>query len=159
MGWLMGCFCLGLMKACEMLEPECLVQMLKAVKHLSMNATLLEVLQNANALDILIRVLDKQCSGPDGTVSELALCFALPLLLCRKIDFTGDTGNVQSHLPNVLQPLPAQQVTAGGGRTGRHSTLPQASDRDKFASQAVCAAHTLRSCSGWEELSDDLVAA
>lgn len=83
MGWLMGCFCLGLMKACEMLEPECLVQMLKAVKHLSMNATLLEVLQNANALDILIRILDKQCSGPDGTVSELALCFA-PLALVQK---------------------------------------------------------------------------
>ena len=36
--------------------------MLKAVKHLSMNATLLEVLQNANALEILIRLLDEQSS-------------------------------------------------------------------------------------------------
>jgi hypothetical protein len=59
----------GLLRACELLEPECLVQMLKAVKHLSMNATLLEVLQNANALEILIRILDEQSSGPHSTVS------------------------------------------------------------------------------------------
>ncbi|KAF9483361.1 hypothetical protein BDN70DRAFT_873858 [Pholiota conissans] len=56
-----------LLRACELLEPECLVQMLKAVKHLSMNATLLEVLQNANALEILIRILDEQSSGPHST--------------------------------------------------------------------------------------------
>ncbi|KAF8158498.1 hypothetical protein B0H34DRAFT_709124 [Crassisporium funariophilum] len=56
-----------LLRACELLEPECLVQMLKAVKHLSMNATLLEVLQNANALEILIRILDEQSTGPHST--------------------------------------------------------------------------------------------
>ena len=38
------------------------MNMLKAVKHLSMNANLLEVLQNANALEILIRLLDEQSS-------------------------------------------------------------------------------------------------
>ncbi|KAF9468656.1 hypothetical protein BDZ94DRAFT_686290 [Collybia nuda] len=53
-----------LLRASELLEPECLVQMLKAVKHLSMNATLLDVLQNANALEILIRILDEQSTGP-----------------------------------------------------------------------------------------------
>lgn len=42
--------------------------MLKAVKHLSMNATLLEVLQNANAIEILTRILDEQSSGPHSTV-------------------------------------------------------------------------------------------
>ncbi|KAG5635281.1 hypothetical protein H0H81_011829 [Sphagnurus paluster] len=56
-----------LLRACELLEPECLVQMLKAVKHLSMNATLLDVLQNANAIEILIRILDEQSSGPHST--------------------------------------------------------------------------------------------
>jgi hypothetical protein len=45
--------------------------MLKAVKHLSMNATLHEVLQNANALEILIRILEEQSSGPHSTVSRL----------------------------------------------------------------------------------------
>lgn len=59
---------LGLLRACELLEPECLVQMLKAVKHLSMNATLLDVLQNANALEILIRILDEQSTGPHSAV-------------------------------------------------------------------------------------------
>lgn len=38
--------------------------MLKAVKHLSMSPTLLEVLQNANAIDILVKILDEQSSGP-----------------------------------------------------------------------------------------------
>ncbi|PPR05399.1 hypothetical protein CVT24_008013 [Panaeolus cyanescens] len=56
-----------LLRACELLEPECLVQMVKAVKHLSMNATLLEVLQNANALEVLIRILEGQSSGPQAT--------------------------------------------------------------------------------------------
>ncbi|KAJ7465176.1 hypothetical protein FB451DRAFT_1262864 [Mycena latifolia] len=56
-----------LLRSCELLEPECLVQMLKAVKHLSMNATLLEVLQNANAIEILIRILEEQSSGPHST--------------------------------------------------------------------------------------------
>ena len=58
----------GLLRACELLEPEYLVQMLKAVKHLSMNATILEVLQNANAIEILVKILDEQSSGPYGTV-------------------------------------------------------------------------------------------
>lgn len=56
-----------LLRACELLEPEYLVQMLKAVKHLSMNATLLEVLQNANSIEILNRLLDEQSSGPYST--------------------------------------------------------------------------------------------
>lgn len=57
-----------LLRACELLDPDCLVHMLKAVKHLSMNATLLEVLQNANALEILIRILDEQSTGPHSAV-------------------------------------------------------------------------------------------
>ncbi|KIY52431.1 Pkinase-domain-containing protein [Fistulina hepatica ATCC 64428] len=56
-----------LLRACELLEPESLVQMLKAVKHLSMNPTLLEVLQNANAIEILVRILDEQHSGRHAT--------------------------------------------------------------------------------------------
>ncbi|KAI0292680.1 hypothetical protein B0F90DRAFT_1920254 [Multifurca ochricompacta] len=56
-----------LLRACELLEPEYLVHMLKAIKHLSMNATLLEVLQNANAIEILTRILDEQSSGPHST--------------------------------------------------------------------------------------------
>ena len=58
------------MRACELLEPEYLVQMLRAVKHLSMNASLLEVIQNANAIEILIRILEEQSSGKHSTVSR-----------------------------------------------------------------------------------------
>ncbi|KAG2060707.1 hypothetical protein BDR06DRAFT_948085 [Suillus hirtellus] len=56
-----------LLRACELLEMECLVQMLKAVKHLSMNANLLEVLQNTNAIEILIKLLDEEKTGPHST--------------------------------------------------------------------------------------------
>ncbi|KAF9453114.1 Pkinase-domain-containing protein [Macrolepiota fuliginosa MF-IS2] len=56
-----------LLRACELLEPECLVLMLKAVKHLSMSATLLEVLQNANAIEVLIRILEEHSSGTHST--------------------------------------------------------------------------------------------
>lgn len=38
-----------------------------------MNATLLDVLQNANALEVLIRILDEQSSGPHGTVWNSAM--------------------------------------------------------------------------------------
>ena len=51
--------------------------MLKAVKHLSMNATLLEVLQNANALEILVRILDEQSSGPHSTVSDHSISWSI----------------------------------------------------------------------------------
>lgn len=48
--------------------------MLKAVKHLSMSATLLEVLQNANAIDILVKILDEQSSGPYSAVRSIFCC-------------------------------------------------------------------------------------
>ena len=38
-----------------------------------MNATLLEVLQNANAIEILTRILDEQSSGQHSTVCFLIL--------------------------------------------------------------------------------------
>jgi hypothetical protein len=56
-----------LLRACELLEPDCLVHLLRAVKHLSMNSNLLDVLQNANAIEILVRILDESSSGPHGT--------------------------------------------------------------------------------------------
>ena len=61
----------GIMRACELLEPEYLVQMLRAVKHLSMNVSMLEVLQNANAIEILVRILNEHSSDLYSTVSSL----------------------------------------------------------------------------------------
>ena len=74
--------------------------MLKAVKHLSMNATLLEVLQNANALEILIRILDEQSSGPHSTVSDLICCPQN----CRHCF----SGGLESCFPDVLQFVPPE---------------------------------------------------
>ena len=61
---------LGLIRACELAQADVLVQLLKAVKHLSMSASLLETLQNSNALDILVRLLDDHSGGLHATVSS-----------------------------------------------------------------------------------------
>ena len=55
--------------------------MLKAVKHLSMNPPLLDVLQNANALEILIRILEAQSSGPHSAVNNIIHPISLFLTL------------------------------------------------------------------------------
>lgn len=63
------------MRACELSQTDVLVQLLKAVKHLSMSSSLLEVLQNTNALEILVRMLDDHSTGPHATVClSIALC-------------------------------------------------------------------------------------
>jgi uncharacterized hydantoinase/oxoprolinase family protein len=73
--------------------------MLKAVKHLSMNATLLDVLQNANALEILIRLLDELSAGPHCAVRDFLVT------MCHQNFIFVNVGSIQSHIPNVLQPL------------------------------------------------------
>ena len=47
--------------------------MLKAIKRLSMNATLLEVLQNANAIEILTRIIDEELRTPQHGTSHVPL--------------------------------------------------------------------------------------
>jgi hypothetical protein len=79
----------GLLRACELLEMEFLVQMLKAVKHLSMNANILEVLQNANAIEILIKLLDEEMTGPHSTVSiEITTWTSLNAWYSRRCQIT-----------------------------------------------------------------------
>lgn len=58
----------GLLRVCDSLEPEHLVILLKALKHLSMNVGLLDVLQQANTIDILVRILGTQDQNPYSTV-------------------------------------------------------------------------------------------
>ncbi|QRV77490.1 kinase domain protein [Ceratobasidium sp. AG-Ba] len=71
-----------LLRACELLEPNHLVVMLKAIKHLSMNPTLLDALQNANAIEIVVRILDEQNGGPHS--AEIANhIFQTCFNLCR----------------------------------------------------------------------------
>lgn len=63
-----------------------------------MNVTLLDVLQQANAIDILVKILEAQGHGPHATVRGLIFystqCHSMKVL-----------GIVQSHLSNLLQPL------------------------------------------------------
>jgi hypothetical protein len=53
------------------LQPHHLVSLLKSVKHLSMNVALLDVLQQANAIDILVRILKVQDQSAHATVRRL----------------------------------------------------------------------------------------
>ena len=80
-------------------------------KHLSMNATLLEVLQNANALEILIRILDEQSSGPHSTVSfslfstcgdyRIHLVSAVETLIMYPTTVPVQLGECWKELPNT----------------------------------------------------------
>jgi len=67
-----------LLRGCELLEPEYLVMLLKAIRNLSMIPSLLDGLQNANIIEVLVTILAKQTSGPYSTVSftSLDLCKA-----------------------------------------------------------------------------------
>ena len=157
----------GIMRACELLgaikenqdEPEgltqmeCLVQLLKAVKHLSMNATLHEVLQNANSLEILISVLEQQSSGPHSTVIPSFLLFLVLTYL------SPDAGNFQPCLPNLLQPMSPQQIASGRSSAGGHYPMPQTGNRNELTSQAIRITHPLRPRKCREELPIVVVAA
>jgi hypothetical protein len=68
-------------------------------------------------------------------------------------------GNVESYIPDVLQPLSFEQGSTGGGCASRDYTFTRAGDRVEFSSQTVCTSHSLRPCQCWEELSDVAVAA
>ena len=132
--------------------------MLKAIKQLSMNAMLLEVLQNANAIEILTRILDEQSSGLHSTVRYLSPFFSF----CARfitIHIIRCLGNVESYIPDVLQPLSFEQVPTGGGCASRDYTFTRARDRVEFSSQTVCTSHSLRPCQCWKKLSDVAVAA
>lgn len=59
---------LGVLRACEVLQPHHLVNVLKSIKHLSMNVALLDTLQQANAIDIIVKILEVQEHGPHTTV-------------------------------------------------------------------------------------------
>jgi GH43 family beta-xylosidase len=67
-----------------------LVIVLKSIKHLSTNASTLETLQNANAIEVLAEVFGKHTTGPHSTVrpapvvvfvaggTQLIFAFAIP---------------------------------------------------------------------------------
>jgi hypothetical protein len=56
------------LNTCNFLEPVLLVEILKSIKHLSTNTSTLEVLQNANAIEILTDVLGRHMAGPQSKV-------------------------------------------------------------------------------------------
>lgn len=55
------------LNTCNKLEPALLVVLLKSVYHLATTASTLEVLQNANAIEIVTDVLADNISGPHST--------------------------------------------------------------------------------------------
>ncbi|KAI0049407.1 hypothetical protein FA95DRAFT_872344 [Auriscalpium vulgare] len=101
-----------LLRACELLEPEYLVHMLKAIKHLSMNSTLHETLQNANAIEILTKILDEQSSGPHST--EMAnhifqTCYALCRLNKGRQEEAAQAGIIPSLMRVIESSSPLKQ--------------------------------------------------
>jgi hypothetical protein len=59
----------GLLKACDALPRKLLVIAIKAIKHLATSPQLIEVLQNSNAMEILVGLLGKNIKGAHANVS------------------------------------------------------------------------------------------
>lgn len=59
----------GLLKACDSLPRKLLVTAIKAIKHLSTSPQLIEVLQNSNAMEVLVGLLGKTTRGLHSNVS------------------------------------------------------------------------------------------
>ncbi|KAJ3995309.1 hypothetical protein F5050DRAFT_1800256 [Lentinula boryana] len=114
-----------LLRACELLEPGCLVLMLKAVKHLSMNISLLDVLQNANTIEILVRILEEQASSPHSTEMSnhiFQTCFNLCRLNKSRQEEAAQAGIIpclqrvaetQSPLKQFALPILCDMASAG----------------------------------------------
>jgi hypothetical protein len=66
---------IGLLKACDLLPRKLLVTAIKAIKHLSTSPQLIEVLQNSNAMEILVALLGKSIKGTHANVRPVT--FAL----------------------------------------------------------------------------------
>ncbi|PWN90460.1 hypothetical protein FA10DRAFT_241235, partial [Acaromyces ingoldii] len=56
-----------MLHACQKLEPASLTLMLKVIKNLSMSPSILDELQNCNAIETLVRILSQHHDGPYGT--------------------------------------------------------------------------------------------
>jgi hypothetical protein len=115
--------------------------MLKAVKHLSMNPPLLDVLQNANALEILIRILEAQSSGPHSAVSDIILPISLFLTSFYIMTILGI---LEPHFPDMLQFMSSEQIPSRGSGPSGNYTVFEASYRHQFTSQTIRASHPLR---------------
>ena len=75
--------------------------------------------------------------------------------LCLNSYFAG---NIQSCLPDLLQPLQTKQIPSRRSRTGRNYPLPQTSHPDVLSSSSIRLADPLRSCSSWQIVPDTTLA-
>lgn len=147
------CVKLGILRACEVLQPHHLVILLKSVKHLSMNVVLLDILQQANAIDVLVKILEAQDQGPHATVRSSVGISVVSALTSSSL------GVVKSYIPDMLQPLPSEQVSTRRGGAGWNHPVPQERDPDDVAAETIRASNPLRPSRCWKELSAITMAA
>lgn len=96
----------GLLKACDLLPRKLLVTAIKSIKHLSTSPQLIEVLQNSNAMEILVDLLGKSIKGSHSNVRPISNCrllqFWAPSHPDLRNEFTQFTGDLLKYLPNYL---------------------------------------------------------
>lgn len=136
-----------------MLQPDLLAPLLKTVKNLTMLPAALEVLQNANAIEVLVGILAQQSEGKLAAVSPPPSAELRPLTLSA---FAGDP---KSRRQLALQPLSPEQDPSRGGSHRRRHSYPPASRLGQLAPQAVRLAHPLRLRSRQQDLQEAVSAA
>lgn len=127
----------GMLKACDLLPRKLLVTAIKAIKHLSTSPQLIEVLQNSNATEILVRLLAETARGAHCNVSYSFYQLGLFLLIIA--------GDLLAHIPNNLLNVPTLQSKTRGSGIERNHPFAQTCHSQEIATQAICFTDSVRS--------------
>ncbi|SPO40049.1 related to MAPKK kinase [Pseudozyma flocculosa] len=91
-----------LLQATQMLGPEPLIQMLKILKNLTMNPATLDEIQNANTIEILVRILAEHHGGAHGTEMSNQVLNAM-YNLCRLSKSRQEEAAESGIIPQLLR--------------------------------------------------------
>lgn len=139
----------------SLLSDELLAPMLKTIKHITMSPNSLNILQNANVIDVLVHILEEHCEAipanggqmTPGTVSHLVIA------RCSHAYSHDDFQEICNHIVNALYNLcrlnPSRQEEAAqaGAIPVLQRIVKASSTLRHFALPILCDfAHTSKTC-------------
>ena len=131
------------MKVCSLLPRTLLVTAIKAIKHLSTSPQLIEVLQNSNAMEVLVTILGKSMKGAHSNVSSRCAATQSELTL---------SGDLLAHLSNNIFHVPVVQGPAGRGSFLWDYPVVAKGHPRQVALEAICSAYFVRPSQCWQSL-------
>jgi len=109
------------------LQEKLLATALKAIKHLAASPPLIEVLQNSNAMEVLVSLLGK-------TMKEDKKVVSAPRQLCIKLNYLG---NQLPYLPDYLVNDQAVQSSPRRSSFSWNHSIAQKSHQGHFSTRSI----------------------